>query len=43
VHDNVGSIVETTLTSQNLEFQRTKISLSISNLFVFSKRMVNCF
>jgi len=31
------------LASQNLEFQRMKNSLSILNLFVFNKRMVNCF
>jgi len=42
VQDNLGSIAKTTLTSQYLGFQRTKISLSISSLFVFNKRMVNC-
>jgi len=31
------------LTSQNLEFQKMKNSLSISNLFVFNKRMINYF
>ena len=43
MQDNLGSIVKMTLTSQNLEFQRTKNSLSISNLFVFNKMKVNCF
>ena len=43
VQANLDSAAKKTLTYQNLGFRRMKNSLSILNLFVFNKRMVNCF